>query len=104
MNVYKLILTPILLLSLQPVLADEAAKTAAATDASVPTGASLTQQHCTRCHGDEMYMREDRQVKSLESLKQRAHGCNTMTDANLFEEDVAKIIDHLNTEFYHFER
>ena len=98
---YKLILTSILLLSLQPVLAEEEAVTA---DASEPTGASLTQQHCTRCHGDEMYMRDDRQVKSLESLKQRAHGCNTMTDANLFEEDVAKIIDHLNTEFYHFER
>ncbi len=98
---FKLIISSILLLSLQPVLADEAANTA---EAAEPTGASLTQQHCTRCHGDEMYMRDDRQVKSLESLKQRAHGCNTMTDANLFEEDVAKIIDHLNTEFYHFER
>jgi len=101
---FKLIISSILLLSLQPVQADEASKTAAAANVSEPTGASLTQQHCTRCHGDEMYMRDDRQVKSLESLKQRAHGCNTMTDANLFEEDVAKIIDHLNTEFYHFER
>ena len=101
---FKLIISSILLLSLQPVLADEASKTASAANVSEPTGASLTQQHCTRCHGDEMYMRDDRQVKSLESLKQRAHGCNTMTDANLFEEDVAKIIDHLNTEFYHFER
>lgn len=101
---YKLIFISILLLSLQPLLADEAAKTAATADAAEPTGASLTQEYCTRCHGDEMYMRDDRQVKSLESLKQRAHGCNTMTDANLFEEDVAKIIDHLNTEFYHFER
>lgn len=100
---YQLILTSILLLSLQPVLADEAVKPAA-EEASAKTGASLTQEYCTRCHGDEMYMREDRQVKSLESLKQRAHGCNTMTDANLFEEDVAKIIDHLNSEFYHFER
>ena len=101
---YKLMITSTLLLALQPVLAQEAANKAATTDGSAPTGASLTQQHCTRCHGDEMYMRDDRQVKSLESLKQRAHGCNTMTDANLFEEDVAKIIDHLNTEFYHFER
>ncbi len=101
---YKLIFTSILLLFMHPILAKEAATTAATTEAAEPTGASLTQQHCTRCHGDEMYMRDDRQVKSLESLKQRAHGCNTMTDANLFEEDVAKIIDHLNTEFYHFER
>ena len=101
---YKLIFTSILLLSLQPILAKEAATTTTTAETSEPTGASLTQQHCTRCHGDEMYMRDDRQVKSLESLKQRAHGCNTMTDANLFEEDVAKIIDHLNTEFYHFER
>ncbi|MEN8214759.1 MAG: cytochrome c [Pseudomonadota bacterium] len=99
----KLILTSMLLLSLQPVLAADAGQAGGEEDSGL-SGAELTQQHCTRCHGDEMYLRDERQVKSLESLKQRAHGCNTMTGANLFEEDVAKIIDHLNSEFYHFER
>lgn len=90
----RVIILSILLLSLQTAVAEE----------TVMNGAELTQQHCTRCHGDEVYMRDNRKVKTLESLKQQAYGCNSMTGANLFEEDVEKIINHLNAEFYHFER
>jgi mono/diheme cytochrome c family protein len=67
-------------------------------------GQKLHEQHCSRCHGTEVYLPPMRKIESLESLKQRATGCNSMTGANLFPEDVDDIVHYLNTAFYKFDQ
>jgi mono/diheme cytochrome c family protein len=67
-------------------------------------GQKLHAEKCSRCHGTEVYTRENRNVTSLESLKQQANGCNSMTGASLFPEEVRDIVHYLNSSFYKFER
>jgi mono/diheme cytochrome c family protein len=71
---------------------------------SAENGQKLHEEHCTRCHGTEVYLPPMRKIESLELLKQRANGCNSMTGANLFPEDVDDIVHYLNTAFYKFEQ
>lgn len=67
-------------------------------------GKKLHEENCSRCHGTDVYLPPKRKIQSLELLKQRSTGCNSMTGANLFPEDVRDIVHYLNTTFYKFER
>jgi len=67
-------------------------------------GMKLHEQHCSRCHGTDVYVPPKRKIQSLELLKQRSTGCNSMTGANLFPEEVRDIVEYLNTSFYKFDR
>ena len=73
------------------------------TAAGVANGQKLHEMHCSRCHGTDVYMPPKRKITSLESLKQRTNGCNSMTGANLFPEEVDDIVHYLNASFYKFE-
>ncbi len=97
MKLTKILLTSALLLPAGSVLAEEA-------PGNLENGQKLHEQHCSRCHGTEVYLPPMRKIESLELLEQRATGCNSMTGANLFPEDVNDIVHYLNTTFYQFER
>ncbi|MGD8265714.1 MAG: cytochrome c [Chromatiales bacterium] len=75
----------------------------AATTGDAENGQKLHEANCSRCHGTEVYLPPKRKIASLESLKQRSMGCNSMTGANLFPEEVDDIVHYLNTSFYKFE-
>ena len=71
---------------------------------SAENGQKLHEENCTRCHGTEVYLPPMRKIESLELLKQRTNGCNSMTGANLFPEEVNDIVHYLNTSFYKFDQ
>jgi len=75
----------------------------AGTTGDAENGQTLHEANCSRCHGTDVYLPPKRKIASLESLKQRTMGCNSMTGANLFPEDVDDIVHYLNTSFYKFE-
>lgn len=97
MNIAKILLTSALLFPAGSALAEE-------SSGNLENGQKLHEEHCSRCHGTEVYLPPMRKIESLESLKQRANGCNSMTGANLFPEDVDDIVHYLNTAFYKFEQ
>jgi mono/diheme cytochrome c family protein len=96
MKLTHALLTGALLLPAGGALAGEAT-------GNVENGQKLHEMHCSRCHGTDVYMPPKRKIASLESLKQRTNGCNSMTGANLFPEEVDDIVHYLNASFYKFE-
>lgn len=61
------------------------------------------QNNCTRCHDDSVYKRPDRLVNSLTQLDSRVRMCDANFGTKLFDDDIAAVVDYLNTHYYHFE-
>jgi mono/diheme cytochrome c family protein len=66
------------------------------------TGEQLHTENCTRCHGNEVYTRADRNVSSLDALASRVKACDANIGSQLFPEDLDKITTYLNESFYKF--
>jgi hypothetical protein len=66
------------------------------------SAASLYEQNCTRCHGSEVYTRNDRKVTSLAGLQQQVRRCDASLGLRWFNEDVDKVAAYLNDKYYHF--
>ena len=65
-------------------------------------GKGLYEKNCTRCHGTEVFTREDRGIKSLESLKARVKQCTAAAEVKWVDEEINKVADYLNKNFYKF--
>ena len=65
-------------------------------------GKLLQAQHCTACHGSEVYMRPNRNVKSVEGLIGQVNGCVRQTGAKLDRDQVNDIVKYLDESFYKF--
>lgn len=84
-----------------PTVLAMAAGTAPAADFQA---APYHEQHCTRCHGTEVYTREDRRVQSYPMLEAQVARCDANLATGLFPEDLARLVEHLNTQYYGFAR
>lgn len=89
----KLFLLPLTLIGL--------ALPAAAVD--IENGDDLHFEHCTGCHDDSVYTRENRNVQSLKRLGQQVRFCKDTIGLSWFDEDVDDVIEFLNRTYYHFE-
>ena len=65
-------------------------------------GKDLYENNCTKCHGTEVFSREDRGIKSLEDLKSRVKQCSLAAQSNWFDEEINSVADYLNKNFYKF--
>jgi mono/diheme cytochrome c family protein len=72
-------------------------------------GKTLHQTHCTSCHigmtggdGSPLYTRKDRRVNSLQGLKKQVRRCETTLELKWFDDDVADVVEYLNTQYYKF--
>ena len=71
-------------------------------------GKTLHQAKCVQCHAeksglgnaDMIYLRTDRKVKDFAKLKSMVSMCNTELRLDLFPEDEADLVAHLNQNFY----
>jgi hypothetical protein len=68
----------------------------------VAHGKELHDNHCTKCHGDEVYTRENRFVKSIDALSKQVVRCKDNTDAPWFDEDTDAVVMFLNKKYYRF--
>lgn len=78
-----------------------------AADAS--RGAQLHNEQCTTCHaarfgnnGNDIYTRPDRRVTSLPALQKQVNRCKNNLQIVWFDEDVADVVEHLNSTIYKF--
>ena len=60
------------------------------------------QSQCTRCHDDSVYTRPDRRVDSLKRLDSQVRMCDANIGTKLFDDDIAAVVDYLNTHYYRF--
>jgi hypothetical protein len=62
------------------------------------------EKHCTRCHGSEVYTRDNRRVQSFSALEAQVARCDANLAMGLFPEDLNALVEHLNTRFYRFDK
>jgi cytochrome c553 len=77
-----------LLLATSPLMADK--------------GKALYEKNCTRCHGTEVFTREDRGIKSLDGLKNRVKQCSFAAEAKWADDEIGSVVEYLNRDFYKF--
>ena len=70
--------------------------------ADIDNGDDLHFTHCTGCHDDSVYTRDNRRVKSLERLGEQVRFCKDSLELTWFDEEVDDVIAYLNQTYYHF--
>jgi hypothetical protein len=65
---------------------------------------ALVTDHCTRCHGSEIYTRENRRVTSLPALHTQVRMCEQNLGLTWFDNQIDAVANLLNTQFYKFDR
>ena len=65
-------------------------------------GKTLTEQNCIRCHGSEVYTRDNRRVSSLPGLHKQVRRCEQMLGLTWFDDDINNVAGHLNQQYYKF--
>ena len=73
-----------------------------ATAADIENGDELHFDHCTGCHDESVYTRENRNVNDLERLNLQVHFCKNTIGLSWFDEDVDDVVEFLNQTYYHF--
>jgi hypothetical protein len=66
--------------------------------------ASYHEATCTRCHGSEVYTRADRRVTSFPALQAQVARCDANLGTRLFPEDLGLLVDHMNDQYYRFDK
>ena len=64
-------------------------------------GKHLHDSHCMQCHDTGVYTRKDRQIRSLDALRQQLQDCSHMAKAQLSTAQSQNLVKYLNDQFYH---
>ena len=73
-----------------------------AEEIDIAAGKALTDKNCYACHGDQVYVREDRRITSREKLTAQVQRCQLQLGLQWFDEDVNNTAAYLNEAFYRF--
>lgn len=76
--------------------------TAGQASADIKHGQQLHDANCVKCHDSGVYTREDRFISSKDALTTQVQRCNVNIGTQWFDEDVADVVDFLNTNYYQF--
>jgi hypothetical protein len=57
---------------------------------------------CMRCHGSEMYTRDDRKVLDYSDLKRQVSFCSNNLSTGWFPEEEQLVVDFLNKTYYQY--
>lgn len=64
--------------------------------------AALVKRDCMSCHGNEVYTRDQRLVRSLDGLRQQIGRCHKATGKNWSPAQVESVVQYLNGKYYKF--
>lgn len=65
-------------------------------------GSKIHQDHCYKCHTDDVYTRDNKFVKSINALGQQVRRCKDSNDIPWFDEDTDAVVHFLNEKYYKF--
>jgi cytochrome c2 len=77
--------------------------TATTVAADAERGKTLHDEHCAKCHDSGVYTRGDRFVSDKEGLTKQVRRCELSLGLKWFDEDIADVVEYLNTSFYKFQ-
>jgi CxxC motif-containing protein (DUF1111 family) len=81
-----------------------AISTGAFADGNSANGKVLyDKSQCQKCHGTEVFTREDHKVKDLAGLGKQVRMCDSQLSVNWFDDEIADVVSYLNESFYKFE-
>jgi hypothetical protein len=66
-------------------------------------GKQLNDEHCVKCHGSEVYTRENRRVKNLDGLHKQVRFCEQNLGLTWFDDQINNTATYLNQEYYKFD-
>jgi mono/diheme cytochrome c family protein len=66
-------------------------------------GQRLHQANCTGCHDSSVYTRPNRQIHSLDALKQQVEGCGHAAKKEFSAAEIQNLVKYLNDGYYHFQ-
>ena len=64
--------------------------------------AALVKRDCMSCHGDEVYTRDNRMVRSLDGLRQQIGRCHRVAGTDWSPDESEAVVQYLNKKFYKF--
>ncbi len=67
-------------------------------------GKELHEESCVRCHGGEMYTRDNARVQNHFDLRAQVSVCANNTGAGWFPDEEKSVVDYLNKTYYKFKR
>lgn len=74
-------------------------------------GEALHSKNCVACHtnmtggdGSALYTRDNRRVTSFKKLEAQVRLCESNLGLTWFDDEVLAVVDHLNKNYYHFEK
>ena len=77
--------------------------TASGLQASDPDkGKALVNENCVSCHGNEVYTRSDRKVKTPDGLRKQVQRCELALGLSWFDDQIDNASAYLNSSFYKF--
>ncbi len=65
-------------------------------------GKQLHDESCVKCHGSEVYTREDRRINSLKGLNTQVARCQNNLGISWFDDEKKNVVDFLNDSYYKF--
>lgn len=68
-----------------------------------PDAKQLYQDNCLKCHGPEVYTRDDRMVTSLPGLQRQVQRCELALGLKWFDDEIKAVADYLNENYYKLE-
>ena len=71
---------------------------------AVPRGQMLYENHCMSCHESVVHIRERQQAKSLPQLRARVLYWADYLQMHWGREEVEDVVNHLDSQYYRFER
>ena len=66
-------------------------------------GQRLLDANCMTCHQTDIFTRKDRQVQSLDTLKEQLVACSHAAKKDFSASEMQDLLKYLNDQFYHFE-
>lgn len=74
----------------------------AALPGNAAEGKKLHDAHCTGCHDTSVYTRKDRQVKTLDALKDQLAECTHAAQVTLDDKQMQDLLKYMSERFYKF--
>ena len=69
---------------------------------AAPDPHAMHETNCVKCHGTEVYTRDDRKVTSYDGLGRQVRQCETALGLRWFDDEIAGVTTYLNDKFYRF--
>ena len=67
-------------------------------------GKELHEESCIRCHGSEMYTRDNSQIQNHFDLRSQVSACANNLGTGWFPDEEKSVVDYLNGQHYKFKK